>query len=157
MAAKNNVPRNQAYWDGRGPNVVRDWYNKSEKELQKFLDTYDIYLKELDINMADLLRRGGDIESLPVSKVYKSFLATTKAILQQMSKEEYNYLHKNLYKGIQGVIADTNDALGISFDLPNDELLDLLREPWVDGKNFSDRIWHNKSDLVRGLDRKSVV
>lgn len=147
------IRKNQKYWDQRGPQYTWYWYNKNEEELQKFLKTYDQYLKNLDVSVMELLRSGSKPEDIPGSKGYQMFLKKVQSQLNNMSKEEINYLQRALINNMQGVTVDTNKLLGIDFNLPNQELQDLLNTPWVnDGKNFSERIWHNKADLVDALD-----
>lgn len=146
------INKSQRYWNRRGPSITWNYYNKSEKELQEFLKTYDKYIKKLDISVMDLLR-SGNIEDLPGTKRYKTFLNEVQDTLNNMSKEEYNYLYRSLANNINSVTTDTNKSLGIDFNIKNKELDDLLKEPWVtDGKSFSDRIWANKADLKDALD-----
>ena len=82
-----------------------------------------------------------------VDKLYKNIDSKTRNHFKESLNENYLNTAFELQKGI---------GIGEKMEIPYDErkLENILRTPWAsDGKNFSQRIWKDRTQLVNNLQR----
>ena len=82
-----------------------------------------------------------------VDKLYKNIDSKTRNHFKESLNENYLNTAFELQKGI---------GIGEKMEVPYDErkLENILRTPWAsDGKNFSQRIWKDRTQLVNNLQR----
>lgn len=156
---------------------INAWYrrfainnNISIAEAKKLLTSDE--LKELKWTIKDYIEHGQEnainglwLKELENSsaKVHITRLEALKIDCQQSLEVATGGMIDNLDKHARNVYKNTfyrscfeiQKGIGIGFDVAkiNDRLLEkLVKKPWaVDGLNFSDRLWTNKSKLINTL------
>ncbi len=156
------------YWQRRIIEENQKMYNLSIKEQGKILaelykeqgekiesKLYKIYVKML----ADTKERGEPyINDLFRTKGYHEILAELNKRAKKIGAEQYIITDKALcdaYETSQAVVAEylPNGPIQGVFGVPTAlRTEDVVRTAWcVDGKNFSDRIYQDKDELIKQL------
>lgn len=131
------------------------------KELKEFLWDVDEYIKRGRENAYDQ-RWMKELENAS-ARVHISRLEQLKLQVQQEAEMLYgNYLDsvdrhiKALYEsGLYKTAYEIQKGVGVGWNLTgvdSNRLEKIIRKPWAaDGKNFSDRIWSSKQQLIDNL------
>lgn len=100
------------------------------------------------------------------TKVHVSRLEALKVQMQQQAEMLYSYerdgideLARNVYtEGYYHTAYEIQKGVGVGFDLMQldaNRIDKLIAKPWAaDGKNFSERIWNNRAQLVSELENR---
>ena len=132
--------------------------NKELKELHWTLEEYIAYAKENELN-------GQWIRQLENASILKrvSRLESVKLAIQQHAEVAYGKVTHVISDLAKDVFEDTyyrtgfelSKGIGVTstFDSVDTKLIDqVIKKPWaVDGANFSDRIWKEKTQMVNQL------
>lgn len=132
------------------------------RELEEFRMDVKEYIakgKSLDPKWAKQLEAAS-------TKVHVSRLEALKVQMQQQAEMLYSYerdgideLARNVYTdGYYHTAYEIQKGVGVGFDLMQldaNRIDKLISKPWAaDGKNFSERIWNNRAQLVSELENR---
>lgn len=132
------------------------------RELEEFRMDVKEYIakgKSLDPKWAKQLEAAS-------TKVHVSRLEALKVQMQQQAEMLYSYerdgideLARNIYTdGYYHTAYEIQKGVGVGFDLMQldaNRIDKLIAKPWAaDGKNFSERIWNNRAQLVSELENR---
>jgi SPP1 gp7 family putative phage head morphogenesis protein len=158
-------------------NQINSWYqrfainnNISMAEARKILPTRD--LAEFKWNVQEFIKYGEEnamnqqwmkqLENAS-SRYHVSKLEALKVLIQQVIEvlfgnqiDSIDGLMKNTFtNGYYRTIFEVQKGFNIGWDISSideNKLKKIISKPWsVDGKNFSERIWGNKSKLINEL------
>lgn len=156
---------------------INAWYqryadnnNMSLLEARKSLN--DKELKELKWDVEEYIKKGREnafsgewVKELEnaSAKAHISRLEALELQCRQQAETAFGNLNDEVSKHIKDVYRDSyyrtafeiqkGVGVGSSFATLNDKLIEkVVNKPWLaDGKNFSDRIWGNKTQLINQL------
>ena len=156
---------------------INAWYqryadnnNMSLLEARKSLN--DKELKELKWDVEEYIKKGREnafsgewVKELEnaSARAHISRLEALELQCRQQAETAFGNLNDEVSKHIKDVYKDSyyrtafeiqkGVGVGSSFATLNDKLIEkVVNKPWlVDGKNFSDRIWGNKNQLINQL------
>lgn len=156
---------------------INAWYqryadnnNMSLLEARKSLN--DKELKELKWDVEEYIKKGREnafsgewVKELenPSARAHISRLEALELQCRQQAETAFGNLNDEVSKHIKDVYKNSyyktafeiqkGVGVGSSFATLNDKLIEkVVNKPWLaDGKNFSDRIWGNKTQLINQL------
>lgn len=136
----------------------------SGRDLEEFrMDVKEYIKKGETLNYSSQWAK--QLEAASV-KVHVSRLEALKIQMQQQAEAMYateadalDNLARNIYTdGYYKTAYEIQKGIGVGFDLmqlDTNKIDKLIAKPWAaDGKNFSDRIWNNRAQLVSELENR---
>lgn len=159
---------------------IAKWYTRyatengiSLTEAKRLLNSRE--LEEFRMDVEEYIKKGKtlkysnqwakQLEAASV-KVHVSRLEALKVQMQQQAETMYAYerdgideLARNVYTdGYYRTAYEVQKGIGVGFDmmrLDTNRIDKLIAKPWAaDGKNFSERIWNNRAQLVSELENR---
>lgn len=165
--AINNIEKDIAKWYTRyatenGITLTEAKRLLNGRELEEFRMDVKEYIKKgesLDPKWAKQLEAAS-------AKVHVSRLEALKVQMQQQAEMIYSYeasgvdeLARKVYTdGYYHTAYEIQKGIGVGFDLmqlDTNKIDKLISKPWAaDGKNFSERIWNNRAQLISELENR---
>ena len=162
-------------------NIEKDiakWYTRyatengiSLTEAKRLLNGRE--LAEFRMDVKEYIEKGKSLDpkwakqlEAASTKVHVSRLEALKVQMQQQAEMLYSYerdgideLARNVYtEGYYHTAYEIQKGVGVGFDLMQldaNRIDKLISKPWAaDGKNFSERIWNNRAQLVSELENR---
>lgn len=131
---------------------------KELEELKWDVNTYIKYGRENAINQQWMKELENASAKFHINRLEALKLQTRQSIEKLYNNQEsiLNNLFKDVYEdNYYKSIYEVQKGLNIGFDvtkIDNNTLEKIISKPWsTDGKNFSDRIWGSKSQLINEL------
>lgn len=162
-------------------NIEKDiakWYTRyatengiSLTEAKRLLNGRE--LEEFRMDVKEYIKKGESLDpqwakqlEAASTKVHVSRLEALKVQMQQQAEMIYGYeasgvdeLARKIYTdGYYHTAYEIQKGIGVGFDLmqlDTNRIDKLISKPWAaDGKNFSERIWNNRAQLVSELENR---
>lgn len=138
---------------------AKKWLNANElKEFKWTVEEYVKHAEKFGVNKQWIKQLENASAKYHISRleVIKMQLQNQLEKLNQIQLDGVSNTMKDIYtEGYFNTLYDFQVAFGVGFSLSKfntDELDKILAKPWaIDGANFSDRIWNNKTALVNTL------